>query len=247
MGAGPGGAHAGAGRRPKSGFEAVEGLHHECDQDPFPRGSRASARAARPVPAGHPDPGLVRVGGVVRRPGDRRPGGARAGRAVHLGRLRHRVRAARRLESAAPADLARGRELPRGARSSGQHRRGLLPLAAPQPHGQVGGHRGRAALRARPRGLHPRRRGRPRVPRSLDLARARDGRRPALREPRRRRPGGAVARLQLGPPRRLLGRDVYVAAGDCLFVARARGTEADLEVLERVVATLRFPDSGSMQ
>ena len=45
----------------------------------------------------------------------------------------------------------------------------------------------------------------------------------------------------------LLGRDVYVAAGDCLFVVRARGTESDLEVFERVVATLHFPDSGSMQ
>jgi hypothetical protein len=35
-------------------------------------------------------------------------------------------------------------------------------------------------------------------------------------------------------------REVYVAAGDCLFVARVRGDASDLALFEHVLASLRF-------
>lgn len=42
-----------------------------------------------------------------------------------------------------------------------------------------------------------------------------------------------------------LGREVYVVAGEDLFVARVRGTEADLELFDRIVGTIRFHPSSS--
>lgn len=43
----------------------------------------------------------------------------------------------------------------------------------------------------------------------------------------------------------LLGREVYVVAGEALFVLKVQGLEVDLELFERLLATVRFHPDGA--